>query len=55
LRDWSRFSVVGLGSLEKETSETRGPHSEDGCHIENTKSAITPEQMDGLSQYFYHG
>jgi hypothetical protein len=48
--------VVGVGSLEEEAYQKLGvSHIQDGCyggHIENTKSAITVEQMARLSQSF---
>jgi hypothetical protein len=51
--------VVGVGSLEEEAYRKLGAfHIQDGCygsHIENTKTAITPEQMPRLSRNFYHG
>jgi hypothetical protein len=53
--------VVGVGALEEEAYQTLGlSHIQDDCyggggHIENTKTAITPEQMARLSRNFYHG
>jgi hypothetical protein len=48
-RGWSKFSVVGVGSLEEEAYWKLGAsHIQDGRyggHIENTNSTITPSQM----------
>jgi hypothetical protein len=51
--------VVGVGSLEKEAEPKLAAfHIQDGCyggHIENTKSAITPEEIARVGKKFYPG
>jgi hypothetical protein len=56
---FTRLIPIFCGSVCSEANRKLGAsHIQDGCyggHIENTKSAITPEQIAPLSRNFGHG